>query len=229
MAKYAIMALIGLISGFAGAALFSVSGLGHAQTRDYLVANPEILPQMVGAYEADLASQRLKAVAGDVNRPFAEAILGNPEGSKVLVKFTDYACGYCRTSVADIDRLIAANPDLKVVVREWPIFEGSEAAARMGLAAAKQGKYDAFYHAMFQMGPPTAQSIAAAAQAAGIDVEAARTYGASDEVTTELARTDAMARQLGFTGTPSWVMGDEVFEGAIGFDRLASLVAEAGG
>ena len=60
-------------------------------------------------------------------------------------------------------------------------------------------------------------------------MDAARSYGQSDEVTAELARNDAMARQLGFTGTPSWVIGDLPFEGAVGYDQLAKYVEDAEG
>ena len=227
--KYLLTVVIALLAGFAGAAAFNYSGLGHSQTRDYLVANPDILPEMAAAYQSQEARQKLASIKGNVSLPFEGAVLGNPNGSKTLVKFTDYACGYCRASVADVDRLIAADPELRVVVREWPIFNGSEAASRMGLAAAKQGKYDAYYHALFALGQPTAENVAAAARTAGVDMEAARSYGQSDEVTAELARNDAMARQLGFTGTPSWVIGDLPFEGAVGYDQLAQYVEDAEG
>ena len=227
--KYLLTVVIALLAGFAGAAAFNYSGLGHSQTRDYLVANPDILPEMAAAYQSQEAQQKLASIKGNVSRPFEGAVLGNPSGSKTLVKFTDYACGYCRASVADVDRLIAADPELRVVVREWPIFNGSEAASRMGLAAAKQGKYDAYYHALFALGQPTAENVAAAARTAGVDMDAARSYGQSDEVTAELARNDAMARQLGFTGTPSWVIGDLPFEGAVGYDQLAKYVEDSEG
>ena len=227
--KYLLTAVIALLAGFAGAAAFNYSGLGHSQTRDYLVANPDILPEMAAAYQSQEAQQKLASIKGNVSQPFEGAVLGNPNGSKTLVKFTDYACGYCRASVADVDRLIAADPELRVVVREWPIFDGSEAASRMGLAAAKQGKYNAYYHALFALGQPTAENVAAAARTAGVDMNAARSYGQSDEVTAELARNDAMARQLGFTGTPSWVIGDLPFEGAVGYDQLAKYVEDAEG
>ncbi|MGE5952013.1 MAG: DsbA family protein [Qipengyuania vulgaris] len=229
MMRYLTTVLIALVAGFAGAAAFTYSGLGDANTRNYLVSNPEILPEMAAAYQTQEARDKLASIQGNVSRPFEGAVLGNPNGSKTLVKFTDYACGYCRATVADVDRLIAADPDLRVVVREWPIFNGSEASARMGLAAAKQGKYDAFYHALFALGTPTAENVAAAARTAGVDMVAARTYGESDEVTAELVRNDAMARQLGFTGTPSWVIGDQVFEGAVGYDRLAQYVEDSEG
>lgn len=227
--KHVLTVLVAMLAGFAGAAAFSFSGLGHSQTREYLVSNPDILPEMANAYQAQEAEDRLASVSGNLSQPFEGAILGNPNGSKTLVKFTDYACGYCRSSVPDIDRLIADDPDLRVVVREWPIFEGSEAAARMGLAAAEQGKFEEFYHAMFANGQPTAASIAGAAEAAGIDMDAAREFGSSDEVSAELARNAAYARQLGFTGTPSWVFEDQVIEGAVGYDRLAQIVGDSEG
>ena len=224
MRNHLLTALIALVFGFAGAALWSLSGLGNGQTRDYLLANPQILPEMAEAYQRGDAQNRLAQIADEVKQPFPGAVLGNPDGSKVLVKFTDYGCTYCRQSVAAIDELIAADPELKVVVREWPIFDGSEQAARMALAAAKQGKYPAFYHAMFEQGPPSEGTIARAAQIAGLDIAAAEVFAQSDEATAELAKTMAFARTLQFTGTPSWVAGGEVIEGLVPAERLAKAL-----
>ena len=224
MRNHLLTALIALVFGFAGAALWSLSGLGNGQTRDYLLANPQILPEMAEAYQRGDAQNRLAQIADEVKQPFPGAVLGNPQGSKVLVKFTDYGCTYCRQSVAAIDELIAADPELKVVVREWPIFDGSEQAARMALAAAKQGKYPAFYHAMFEQGPPSEGTIARAAQIAGLDIAAAEAFAQSDEATAELAKTMAFARRLQFTGTPSWVAGGEVIEGLVPAERLAKAL-----
>lgn len=225
--KHLMTVAIALLAGFAGAAIWSFTGAGHGQTRAYLIENPEILPEMARAYQAQEAKDRLASAGERVREPFPGAVLGNPNGSRTLVKFTDYACGYCRASVADIDRLIAQDPELRVVIREWPIFQGSEAAARMGLAAAQQGKFEAFYHAMFAGGPPSEENIVSAARSAGLDMDAARSFGASEAVTAELARNEAFARQLGFTGTPSWVAGDAAFEGAVGFAELNAAVNEA--
>ena len=224
MRNHLLTALIALVFGFAGAALWSLSGLGNGQTRDYLLANPQILPEMAEAYQRGDAQNRLAQIADEVKQPFPGAVLGNPDGSKVLVKFTDYGCTYCRQSVAAIDKLIATDPELKVVVREWPIFDGSEQAARMALAAAKQGKYPAFYHAMFEQGPPSEAGIARAAQIAGLDIAAAEAFAQSDEATAELAKTMAFARRLQFTGTPSWVAGGEVIEGLVPAERLAKAL-----
>ena len=219
-----VTALLALVFGFAGAALWSLSGIGNAQTREYLVANPDILPEMAEAYQRDEANKRLAQVADQVGVAFPGAVLGNPQGTKVLVKFTDFGCTYCRQSIAEVDQLLADDPQVKVVVREWPIFDGSEQAARMGLAAAKQGKYAPFYHAMFEQGPPSEQTIEQAGRIAGLDMAAARAFAASEEATGELARNMALARTLGFSGTPSWVAGGEVIEGLVPHERLAEAL-----
>jgi len=108
-----------------------------------------------------------------------------------------------------------------VVVRDLPILsEQSEAAARMALAAAQQGKYGQFYHAMFAAGRPGPDTITAAAKVAGLDMARARKALSSPQVEAEIARNIDMARQLGFSGTPSWVAGEELISGAVDAARL---------
>src|SRR5690606_17245635 len=100
---------------------------------------------------------------------------------------TDFACGYCRQSVAEVDALIAAHPDLRVVIREIPILSPESAdAAKMALAAAQQGKYAAFREAMFAAGRPGAATIAGAARAAGLDMDRARKAIADPRIQAEI-------------------------------------------
>ncbi|MDJ0643106.1 MAG: DsbA family protein [Erythrobacter sp.] len=221
-------ALMALIFGFLGAAVWSYSGLADNRTRDFLLDNPDMLPQMAQAYQEQEAAKRLANLGDEVFNPFPGAVLGNPEGSKVLVEFTDYNCPYCEASLGDIQRLVAEDPELKVVIREWPIFEGSDLAARMALAAAMQGKYEAFHDAMFELGPASTESVEAAATRAGLNIEQAREDAMSDAVTIELARNLTFAQSLGFGGTPAWVTGDKAVEGALGYDGLKEALEEAG-
>ncbi len=215
-----ITALVALVAGFGGAALWSLSGLGDAQVRRYLVANPEILPEMAAAFQQREARERLARTGDAVSQAFPGAVLGNPDGSVTLVEFSDYACTYCRASMPHVEALIAANPELKVVVREWPIFEGSDVATRMALAAGLQGKYRAFHDAMFATG-----DVTAAAKAAGLDMARAERDAASDAVSTEIARNLDFARSLGFTGTPAWIAGKTPFGGAVGYEKLKAALA----
>lgn len=198
--------------------------------RDYILAHPEILPQAMDNLQKRKVAGALSAVRSHVEKPFPGAVLGNPQGKVTLVEFTDFACGYCRHSVADVEALIAANPELRVVVRDLPILsEESAAAARMALAAAEQGKYAAFHHAMFAAGRPEAATINAAAKSAGLDMDRARRIAADPRIDAELQRNLDLAGQLGFNGTPSWVVGDQIMSGAVGKDRLAGAIAAAGG
>lgn len=220
--RYTVLtALTALVFGFLGAAIWSYTGLADNRTRAFLLGNPEMLPQMVEAYEAQEAEKRLADMGNDVFTPFPGVVLGNPAGSKVLVEFTDYNCPYCEASLKDVTRLVAEDPELKVVIREWPIFEGSDAASRMALAAGLQGKYRAFHEAMFRTG-----DIAVAARAAGLDMARAEADAASDAVTVEIARNLDFARSLGFSGTPAWIAGRKPIGGAVGYDKLkAALVS----
>lgn len=223
-----LTAAMAMLFGFAGAAIWSYSGLGDQRTRSYLVANPEILPEMAEAYQERQAQERLAGISDQVMVPFPGAVIGNPQGSKVLVEFTDYNCPYCAMSQADVQRLVESDPEVKVVIREWSIFQGSEIASKMALAAAKQGKYPAFHDAMFRLGPVSPESVEAAAREAGLDLERARVDAESDEVAQEIARNHALATQLGFTGTPSWVTRDRAFEGAVGFGALKEALEPSG-
>jgi len=195
---------------------------------DYILDHPEILPQAMENLQKRENAQALSGISDAVHAPFPGAVLGNPNGKVTLVEFTDFACSFCRQSVAEVEQLIAANPDLRVVVRELPILSPQSAdAAKMALAAAEQGKYAAFHNAMYAAGRPAPDTIAAAAQAAGLDMERARKTIADPRVEAELTRNVDFARRLGFNGTPSWVTGDQLLSGAVGKDKLAEAIAEA--
>lgn len=222
-----LTALLALTFGFLGAAIWSYAGLADNRTRAYLMDNPSILQDVAQALAAEDARDRLASVKDELYTPFPGAVMGNPEGSKVLVEFTDYNCPYCAGSFQDISRLVAEDPELKVIMREWPIFEGSELAARMALAAAKQGRYQAFHSALFQRGDTSPQGVEAAAAAVGLNMEQARIDAMSEEVSVELVRNLTFAQNLGFSGTPAFVTGDILMPGAVGADRLREAIAEA--
>jgi protein-disulfide isomerase len=195
---------------------------------DYILEHPDILPQAMENLQKRENARALAGLGDAVSTPFPGAVLGNPQGKVTLVEFTDFACTFCRQSVAEVEQLVAANPDLRVVIRELPILSpASGDAAKMALAAAEQGKYAAFHRAMFAAGRPAPDTIAAAARVAGLDMERARRSIADPRVEAELARNIDFARQLGFNGTPSWIAGDRLLSGAVGKERLTEAIAAA--
>ena len=139
MRWFATIALA-LLAGFSGAALWELTGMGGHQTRDYLMENPEVLTDAAEELNRRQMASAIEPLRAELETPFPGAILGNPAGAVTLVKFTDYACGYCRQSHADVLALVAANPDLKVVVRDYPVLSpGSvDAAHGAGCGRARQ-------------------------------------------------------------------------------------------
>ncbi len=229
-------ALVGASAGIWWQSVSADRAAMEQVVHDYLLEHPEILPKAMEALQKkQVALQKkqdasvLAGIRGEVEKAWPGQVLGNPAGKVTLVEFNDFACGYCRQSVADVDALIATNPDLKVVIRQWPILSPESAdAAKMGLAAAEQGKYAAFHKAMFAAGKPDSQTIAGAARAAGVDMARAQKVIIDPRTEDELSRNSELAGQLGFNGTPSWVVGDTLLSGAVGRDRLAAAIADAG-
>lgn len=212
--KLAVFGLLVAALGTLGGWLTARATMGPV-VRDYVLSHPEILPEAMDNLRRNEDAKQLAGVRGEVEKPFPGAILGNPNGKVVVVEFADYACGYCKKMVADVDALIAKNPEIKVVMRELPILSPQSAdAARMALAAGEQGKYPAFHRAMYQIGKPDPQNIEAAAKAAGVDLDQARKFIADPRLDAEIERNLNLARRLGFSGTPSWVVGDRLVSGA---------------
>ena len=227
----AAMLLIGALSGWALAGRSSTGPSGgdfDQRVHDYIVAHPEVLVEASDALKNQGSERQLAAIAGKLTTPYPGAVLGNPNGKVTLVEFTDFACTYCRGSVADVEALIAANPDLRVVIRELPIIAPtSPDAARWGLAAAEQGKYQVFHKAMFAAGRTDPASVEAAARAAGLDLDRARKAIADPRVNAEIAANLDYARRLQISGTPSWVAGKRLIIGAVGREQLAQALIAA--
>jgi protein-disulfide isomerase len=227
MSLLAIGAICALIGGIAG------WGVQYATSdrliHDYIVSHPDVLPEAMANLHQQDDTRQLAGMRGDIEKPWPGAVLGNPNGKQILVEFADYACGYCRRSVADIEQLTASHPDLKVVMRELPILTpASTDAAKMALAAAAQGRYAAFHKAMFEIGHPDAGTIAQAAAAAGLDMARARQTIADPATEAEIERNLEFARRLGFAGTPSWIAGDRLLSGALGAEAIARALDRKG-
>lgn len=226
-----VAALAGALIGGSGVALWAsrsggVSGPHRAQVerivRDYVMAHPELIPEAMQALQDRETASLVRANRAAYETPFAGAWAGAEDGDVVLVEFFDYACSYCRKSNADVDRLLSEDPKLKVVWREWPVLgPESEAAAEASLAAAQQGRFRQFYHSLYDLGRPSEQTIARARQAAGVGP------GRSPAAREELDKNNQLARAIGASGTPTFVVGDKVLHGAVGYEALRRAIDEA--
>ncbi|GAA4022687.1 DsbA family protein [Sphingomonas swuensis] len=221
-------ALAGAAGGAVATVLLAVaavqSGWGDRLVRQAMVDNPQILTETADALRDRQFAPVLAANRQSIETPFGSSWEGARDGDVTLVEYYDYACGYCKASLPVIDKLVAEDPKLKVVYREFPILgPESEAASRMALAASKAGRFMAFHDAMYAAGRPSPATLEQAARAAGIP----NAIPADGEVDKELRRNFQHAQQLGASGTPLFVVGDKVFNGAVGYEVLKQAIAEA--
>ena len=215
---------VGLVIG-GGAMVLAQGGFGDARTErivhDYILENPEIIPEAMERLQQREAAAAIGPRRAQLETPYGSAWAGAADADVVLVEFFDYACGFCRASNPDVERLLREDPRLRVVWREYPVLgPNSEQAAIASLAAARAGRFRAFHDRLYAAGRPTESTIAAARQQVGLG-EAALT----DEFRQEIERNYEMARAIGATGTPTWVVGDQVLQGAVGYDALKATVA----
>ena len=204
--------------------LAAPSLLGERMVREAMVSNPDIL---VDASDALRDRQFAPALASNrmaIEAPFHSSWKGAAKPEVILTYYYDYACGFCRKSNPDIERLLAEDKGLRVVYRELPILgPESLAAARVAMAASKAGRFTVFHDALSAAGRPSPEAIALAAAAAGVP---AAPQNAPDQEA-ELKRNFQVAGQLGATGTPLFIVGDRVMNSAVGYDVLKDAVKDA--
>jgi len=195
----------------------------EAVVHDYILDHGEILQQAVERMQQREAAANVLQHRAALETPFHGGWAGAANGDVVLVEFFDYACPYCHATNADVDRLLREDPRLKVVWRELPVLgPNSQAAAYVSLGAARQGRFRQFHDRMFALGRPTDAILAQAVADAGVTRE-----GETEDGHAELARNFELARALGATGTPTFVVGDQVLQGSVGYDALKAAIAAA--
>lgn len=220
-----------IIGGIIGALLTGALGValaprlvGPAAVRKALIADPQML---VDASDALRESQYAPVVAANriaLETPFASSWKGAVKPDVTMVEFYDYACGYCRKMLPDVERLLGEDKGLRVVFRELPILgPNSVAASRVALAASKAGKFGSFHDALYAAGAPTPASIATVAGKFGVS----GVPETSPEYEAEIKRNFQLAGQLGANGTPLFVIGDRVINAAVGYEALKTAIADA--
>jgi len=217
----------GVVGAALTAAVLVLAGptpFGERLVREALVANPEMLVQAGEALRDQQYASTLAPIRASLERPFHSSWQGAEKPEVTLTYFFDYACGYCRQSNPDIQRLLKEDKGLRVVYRELPILgPDSVAAARVSLAASKAGKFLQYHDALYAAGRPGPDTIALAARTAGVPAQPANDPAQEAELRANMT----LASQLGATGTPVFVVGNRVINAAVGYDALKEAVKVA--
>ncbi len=203
---------------------------------DYLVNNPEVIRDAITALDkkdkAEAEADRQKVVANQAGALFNskyQATVGNPNGAATLVEFFDYNCHYCRGALPDVAKLIKDDPNLKVVLKDFPVLgPGSVEAAKVAVAARNQlpgDKFWAFHTKLLGSHGSVGKAEAlAVAKELGLDMDKLAKDMENPDVKASLDETMKLADALQINGTPTFVLGQDLVVGAVGYDDLKSKV-----
>lgn len=206
------------------------------RVRTYLLDNPEIIMQAVQRLqsrqeraERTEAETILQARSEEIFRDPASPVGGNPDGDVTLVEFFDYNCSYCRQVAPVMQQAEAADSQLRIVYKEFPILgSNSIFAAKAALAVHRQGKYLAFHHALMQArGTVDEARVLDVAAKVGVDVDLMKSDMNKPAIQTAVEKNLALAQALRINGTPSFISGAEVLRGAADLSTLQRLIREA--
>lgn len=201
--------------------------------REYLMENPEVLLDVSKALEAkqqqaeaEQRTQVLQSSADQIFRSPGDFVAGNPKGDVTIVEFFDYNCGWCKKGFPEVVNLIEKDKNLRVVLKEFPIFGGdSDYAAMAAIASRKQNKYWDLHQALFSHeGKITQAVVDELAAKQGLDMEKLKADMKDPAVAQELAATHALAQSLSINGTPAFIVDDKVSPGYLPADTLAAMV-----
>lgn len=201
--------------------------------REYLMENPEVLLDVSKALEAkqqqaeaEQRTQVLQSSADQIFRSPGDFVAGNPKGDVTIVEFFDYNCGWCKKGFPEVVNLIEKDKNLRVVLKEFPIFGGdSDYAAMAAIASRKQNKYWELHQALFSHeGKITQAVVDELAAKQGLDMEKLKADMKDPAVAQELAATHALAQSLSINGTPAFIVDDKVSPGYLPADTLAAMV-----
>jgi protein-disulfide isomerase len=208
----------------------------RAQVVAYLLKHPDVIEEAADRYQSQQHVQAVAAASKAI--PSRRAALehdprdfvANPDGKITVVEFFDYRCPYCKAALPALEDLIRTNKDVRFVFKEFPILPDANGqigvslrAARAAMAAGRDGKYVQVHDALMSQKPLDDAGIARVLKENGVDPNQA---AATPDVDRHIKDVQDLAVAIGATGTPSFVVGDTLVEGAR-MDELSQAIAQA--
>ena len=208
----------------------------YQQISQYLKDHPDEVMAALKLAQANEVKQKEAAAQVAVaeqqdqifNNP-ADPVIGNVNGDVTVVEFFDYRCPYCKRVSDSLMTLVKDDPNVKVVYKEFPILgPGSLVAAKIALAAHRQGKYEQVHTAfMAHKGSFEQADLLDLAASVGADPANLAADMQDPAIQGQLQANDSLAAALGITGTPGFLFGRQLVPGAVSLDDMKKLVAEA--
>ena len=209
-----------------------------AQVRAYLLENPQVIAEAITILQRQQEQAAVQAesslIAQNYDAIFNDGfswVGGNPDGDVTIVEFMDYRCGYCRKVQAEVAALLKQDPNVRLIIKEFPILgPQSELASRFAIAV--RGLYGAETYGpvhntlMAFKGDISDTSLSQMAQGFGLDYTQIKEKMTAPAVNNELAQTRALAQALQISGTPTFVLPDRFIRGYAPGPDMAAMVNE---
>ncbi len=235
-------------AAFCGLALVGGAGIAKAESfddakkaeigaiiEDYIMENPELIMKAVEKHRQNQAEEAQRLAQENIKKYISYfagdemPVAGNLEGEITVVEFFDYNCGYCKRAFDDVQSVLEENDNIRFVFQEMPILGPSSMdAAKWALAAKEQGQYFEYHQALMETKlPKTVENLAKIAEELGLDVDKMKETAGSEEIQAQINKSVAAARSIGISGTPAFVIGEELFPGYLGPDGISAAIEEA--
>ena len=200
--------------------------------RSFILNNPEVLMESVNKYHEKTTAKDNEAAKGNLKTQADNLYkgghpeVGNPKGDITIVEFFDYNCGYCKRALDTVAKTLDNDKNVRMIFIDLPILSPtSSTAAKWALAANKQGKYWELHKALLTSNSPKdEENIAKLAQAAGLDVERLKKDSSDASIEATLKKNAEIAHALNISGTPGFIVGDNILRGYVEYEGFKSIV-----
>ena len=241
-ARAAAVAVGCFLAAFAAGAAESLSDAQRqaveALIERYIEENPGKIVESVRAWNRrqeearrDEASANLVALRDEILTDPASPVAGNPDGDVTIVEFFDYRCGYCKRSLDVLLQAAEEDANVRLVFKEFPILSPQSTRAAQAALTARRQDADAYlpFHValMGARGAFEDEQIFDIAAESGLDVARLEKDMAAPEIAAQIAAVAALAESLDIAGTPAFIVGGEIYRGAIDLDTLGGAIAAA--
>ncbi len=210
----------------------------RAIVKDYLIKNPQVLYEAlveVDRYQSEMqqqaAREALKEVQSVVFDSANNIVAGNPKGDVTVVEFFDYNCGYCKSALSDVKKLVDGDGKVRVILRDLPILgKDSVDASKVSLAVMKQldgEKMFRFHTALLEtQGRVNGERAREVAKGLGVDMARLEKDINSEDIRSALLENIQIGDKLGLNGTPAFIVGDKIIPGMAGLKPLQQFVGD---
>lgn len=210
-----------------------------AEVRAYLMENPEVLLEAIAVLEERQATEDasndtalLLENADEIYNDGVSFVGGNPDGDITIIEFSDYRCPYCQRAHPEVAELVKSDGNIRLIYKEFPILgPDSLTTAQFAMATLMvEGPeaYEKISDALMNMrGEPSEAALTNIAEKFELNAPALLEKMGSAEVTQAIQANRALGQRLKISGTPTFILADQLVRGYVPMDAMRQMVDEA--